>query len=141
MTTKNTEGLERKQQHSAVFICPPLHVHYSSFTIISSKELIRLERTIKTIFPSFNVKPNPPSDQPLPRCNAAETGVGKTLSPVEVSRSSQLRNQKTTRGGSPLPEATSYTPPQKSHNEFMGNKAPDEPGVGGEELTLAFCFS
>lgn len=23
----------------------------------------------------------------------------------------------------------------------MGNKAPDEPGVGGEELTLAFCFS
>lgn len=61
MTTKNTEGLEHKQQGSAVFVCTDISIHLSIFTIISAKELIGFEGTIKCIFPAFSVKPNPPT--------------------------------------------------------------------------------
>lgn len=60
MTTKNTEGLEHKQHCSARFICTHFSTHLSSLTIISAKELIGFEETIKCIFPVFSVKPNSP---------------------------------------------------------------------------------
>lgn len=130
MTTKNTEGLEHKQHCSARFICAHFSIHLSSLTIISAKELIGFEETIKCIFPVFSVKPNSPK---RPCLSAMPVKLG-TAKPCWRIRWFLHRNTKTVHSLSSVRGYVLHTPLEvKTHS-------PNEPGVSEGSCTLLFLL-